>query len=98
MIYKIGTEIGTGKYGSVKMAEKHCNPRKKYAVKQIPRGNHDRKLLEQELSILNTVNHPNIVNFYEIYKDKSHFHIVTEFCEGGELYSRIIENGTLSEV
>lgn len=41
--------------------------------------------------------HPNIINFYEIYKDASFFHIVTEFCEGGELFEHILEKGTLSE-
>lgn len=46
---------------------------------------------------MKSADHPNIINFYEIYKDDSHFHIVTEFCEGGELFEHILDKGTLSE-
>jgi len=43
------------------------------------------------------VDHPNIVRFYEIYKDPSKFHIVTEYCAGGELYSNITKKGKVDE-
>jgi len=46
---------------------------------------------------LKSADHPNIINFYEIYKDDNHFHIVTEFCEGGELFEHIMDKGRLSE-
>ena len=46
---------------------------------------------------MKSADHPNIINFYEIYKDDKHFHIVTEFCEGGELFEHIIEKGRLTE-
>lgn len=46
---------------------------------------------------MKSADHPNIINFYEIYKDDSHFHIVTEFCEGGELFEHIMDKGTLCE-
>lgn len=49
------------------------------------------------MEILKSADHPNIISFYEIYKDEHHFHIVTEFCEGGELFERILEKGRLSE-
>jgi calcium-dependent protein kinase len=50
-----------------------------------------------ELEILKSADHPNIINFYEIYQDENNFFIVTEFCEGGELFDHIMEKGTLSE-
>ena len=43
------------------------------------------------------VDHPNIIKFYETYKEKGQYHIVMEFCEGGELFDHIVENGRFSE-
>ena len=35
--------------------------------------------LEQELDILLKVDHPNIVNFYEVYLDHKYVHLVMEY-------------------
>ena len=43
------------------------------------------------MDILLEVDHPNIINFYEIYMDDNHFHFVNELCEGGELFDELIE-------
>mmetsp|Transcript_14511 Transcript_14511/g.14121 ORF Transcript_14511/g.14121 Transcript_14511/m.14121 type:complete len:173 (-) Transcript_14511:730-1248(-) len=43
------------------------------------------------------VDHPNIIKFYETYKDNKYYHIVMEFCDGGELFERLIEIGSFSE-
>jgi calcium-dependent protein kinase len=54
-------------------------------------------LIEQELDILRSTDHPNIINFFEIYMDRYFFHLVTEFCEGGELYDYILDKKKLKE-
>lgn len=71
-IYDIGKEIGSGRYGIVRLAKKHSHPKKRFAVKSIGRDKikTDIHLLEQELEILKSADHPNIINFYEIYKDE----------------------------
>jgi len=38
------------------------------------------------------VDHPNIVNYYETYDDKSYIYLVMELCTGGELFSKITDN------
>jgi len=43
------------------------------------------------------VDHPNIVKFYETYKDQKHYHIVMEYCDGGELFQQVISNGKYNE-
>jgi calcium-dependent protein kinase len=43
------------------------------------------------------VDHPNIIKLYEMYVDNHSYHLVTEFCGGGELFEHIIERGRLSE-
>jgi calcium-dependent protein kinase len=54
-------------------------------------------LLENELEILKQVDHPNIIKFYEMYVDNKHYHLVTEFCGGGELFDHIIAKGSFKE-
>ncbi len=98
-IYHIGKELGSGKYGIVRLAAKKSFEKKRFALKSIPRDRiqKDIELLEQELNILLEVDHPNIINFYEIYMDESHFHFVNELCEGGELFEALIEYKKFAE-
>jgi calcium-dependent protein kinase len=47
------------------------------------------KLIENELNVLATANHPNIMRVYELLQDDFNYYIVTEFLEGGELMGRL---------
>ena len=42
-----------------------------------------------EIRILRTINHPNIVKFYEKIEEKHRYYLVTEFCEGGDLFTKL---------
>jgi calcium-dependent protein kinase len=33
----------------------------------------------QEVSILKKLDHPNIVNIYELYQDEQYFYLITEY-------------------
>ena len=46
------------------------------------------KLLS-EISILKELDHPNIVKLYEFFQDPKRYFLVTELCQGGELFERI---------
>ena len=54
-------------------------------------------MLEQELLILMEVDHPNIIKFFETYRDENFYRIVMEYCPGGELFDEISERGKFSE-
>jgi calcium-dependent protein kinase len=97
--YNIGKKIGYGKYGVVRLVSKKSYEEKRFALKSIPREclSADITMLEREFEILKTIDHPNIINFYEIYADRTHFHLVTEFCGGGELFERIMSHNQLCE-
>ncbi|TNV85162.1 hypothetical protein FGO68_gene11276 [Halteria grandinella] len=110
MSYNIGRELGTGKYGTVRLASKKSYEHKRFALKTISRtlmmsklgvmGNNEElenPLLENEFEILKQVDHPNIIKFYEMYVDDKDYHLVTEYCGGGELFDHIIERGKFSE-
>jgi len=44
----------------------------------------------EEVSILNTVDHPNIVKYYETYDDKKFIYLVMEYIDGEPLFDKII--------
>ena len=44
---------------------------------------------QEEIQILQKVDHPHILKIYEYFVDDEYVFIVTEVCAGGELHSRI---------
>ena len=55
-------------------------------------------LLLREIDILKSIDHPNIIKFYEYFEDLDNIYIVMEYCSGGELFDRILESKGLSEL
>ena len=84
--------IGGGHFGTVRTATLKTDPQITWAIKSILRENiaKDIRLLEEELAILQQVDHPNIVKFDQCYIDHRYVHIVMEHCRGGELFDRIV--------
>lgn len=83
--------IGQGKFGVVRRAKLITNPLKNYAIKTIKKADikEDVHYLRREIEIFETLDHPYIVKFYEVYQDKECFHFVVEFCEGGSLMDKL---------
>jgi calcium-dependent protein kinase len=50
-----------------------------------------------EFEILKSLDHPNIVRLHEMYSDEKQFFLISEFCEGGELFDRIKKAKFFSE-
>ena len=53
--------------------------------------------MQRELEILKKMDHPNVIKYYATFYDDKYFHIVMEYCNGGELFERIIKNGKFDE-
>jgi len=64
-VYNFIKMIGGGHFGTVRTATLKTDPQITYAIKSILRENiaKDIRLLEEELAILQAVDHPNIVKF-----------------------------------
>jgi len=94
-LYKLGDKLGSGSYGEVRIVHKRSYKQKKFALKSIHRDTiqHDIVSLERELDILMSIDHPNIIEFEEIYMDKEYFNFVTQLCMGGDLFCLINELG-----
>jgi len=91
--------LGGGHFGTVRLASLRSDPEISFAVKSIIREDikKDIALLEEELAILQRVDHPNIVKFHESYIDHRYVHIVMEHCNGGELFDSIVAAQKFSE-
>lgn len=98
-VYSIGKWLGSGQFGSVRVASPYTNMKQKFAIKSVPRGVSEDYLrqLEKEFRILKEVDHPNIIKFFESYQDQKYFHFVVEYCDGGELYDLVSKKGRLDE-
>jgi calcium-dependent protein kinase len=44
--------------------------------------------------MMQTVDHPNIVKYYETYDDKRYIYLCMELCEGGDLIHSFLNNQT----
>ncbi|KAL7555080.1 hypothetical protein ACHAWF_019004 [Thalassiosira exigua] len=84
--------LGTGHYGSVR----ECIDRatgEKCAVKSIRKNDpevHTGSLL-REIELLEEIKHNNIIQLVDVIEDAEHLHLVTNLCEGGELFDKIIQ-------
>ena len=49
----------------------------------------ERIKFSKELSILKSLEHPNIMRLYKVFKDQKRYYIVLDLCSGGELFDEI---------
>ncbi|RZF37255.1 hypothetical protein LSTR_LSTR008227 [Laodelphax striatellus] len=86
--YRFDRFIGKGSYATVYKARALNEDFGVYAIKVIERASlvkHDVDNLMNEIGILKTLKHPNIVKMKDFHWDTKYVYIVTEFCEGGDL-------------
>jgi len=55
------------------------------------------KSLINEINILKTLDHPNIIKVYEYYNTENKLYIISELCTGGELFDKIHKEKSFSE-
>jgi calcium-dependent protein kinase len=94
--YTFGKTIGEGAFGKVRLAV-HKATKQTRAVKILPKSKIDMEALKNEVSILSKLTHPNIMQIYEIFDDKTNMYIVSEYCQGGELFDIIEKKGNFTE-
>ena len=92
--YKIGRVLGEGSFGQVRIAL-HRQAEVKCAIKIIRKdkiNDHEilKKLMSDELKILEATAHPNIMRIYELLHDDKFYFVVSEFIRYGELYEFIV--------
>eukprot|EP01113_Clastostelium_recurvatum_P010861 TRINITY_DN1545_c0_g2_i1.p1 TRINITY_DN1545_c0_g2~~TRINITY_DN1545_c0_g2_i1.p1 ORF type:complete len:736 (+),score=171.38 TRINITY_DN1545_c0_g2_i1:127-2334(+) len=97
--YQIGEMLGKGAFGKVFRAL-NTETGDFYAIKQIEKGIISANQLpgiQRECSLLQTLHHPNIVQFIEAAETQHHLYYVLEYVEGGSLYRTTKRFGSFPE-
>ncbi|KAG8432134.1 hypothetical protein GDO86_016678 [Hymenochirus boettgeri] len=89
--YDVEERLGTGKFGQVfKLSEKKS--KKVFAGKFLKAYSaKDKESIRQEISIMNCLHHPKLVQCVDAFEAKSDIVMVLELVSGGELFERIID-------
>ena len=53
----------------------------------------DMEGLKNEVQLMQTVDHSNIVKYYETYDDRKYIYLVMELLTGGELFDDVLKTG-----
>ncbi|KAL9188089.1 hypothetical protein ACHAXT_006467 [Thalassiosira profunda] len=90
--------LGTGHHGSVRECRSRATGRR-YAVKSINKNDPAIKPggLAREIALLQEMQHESIVQLVDVFEDTRYVHIVTNLCEGGELFDRIVSRSSNSD-
>ena len=97
--YEFGNVLGAGKYGVVKESKSLKDEKYKVAIKiiKLHKLSSQYHSVIQEILALKKIDHPNVVNVLEIFKDESKLYIVMEYVEGQELFDFVVRKKKLLE-
>ncbi|XP_058141152.1 myosin light chain kinase family member 4 isoform X2 [Dasypus novemcinctus] len=93
------TEIlGGGRFGQVHKCEEKATGLQLAAKIIKTRGMKDKDEVKNEISVMNQLDHVNLIQLYDAFESKDDIVLVMEYVDGGELFDRIIdENCNLTE-
>lgn len=98
--YKVGSTLGVGTFGKVKMAE-HLLTGQKVAIKIINKRKMEQmnmhEKIRREINILQFLKHPHVIRLYELLDTPSDIFMVMEYVPGGELFDHIVHKLRLRE-
>ncbi|XP_060526690.1 serine/threonine-protein kinase GD17699 [Cylas formicarius] len=88
--YTIGKTVGEGWFAVVRLCREVASG-KEYALKIIDKAKCKGKedMIENEVRILRTVNHPNIITLFGDHDAKNVLYLVCEYVSGGDLFDVI---------
>lgn len=98
--YKVGSTLGVGTFGKVKMAE-HLMTNQKVAIKIINKRKMEQmnmhEKIRREINILQFLKHPHVIRLYELLDTPTDIFMVMEYVPGGELFDHIVHKLRLRE-
>ncbi|KAF8582778.1 Pkinase-domain-containing protein [Ramaria rubella] len=108
--WKIGRTIGKGSSGRVKIA-RHVITHQYAAIKIVSKTSlinsrmsmsdapmHAEKILlgiEREIVIMKLIDHPNVLNLYDVWETANELYLIMEYVEGGELFDYLVSQGRI---
>ncbi|KAM6943473.1 death-associated protein kinase 2a [Xenentodon cancila] len=101
--YEIGEELGSGQFAIVKQCREKSTGWE-YAAKFIKKrqsmaSSRGVRLeeIEREVTILQQIQHPNIVTLHDVYENRTDVVLILELVSGGELFDFLAQKESLSE-
>jgi len=77
---------------------KHRQTQELRLVKTVSKNRSEhRRYLQQEIKIMETLDHPNIIKLHETFEDCRSVSLVMEFCPGGPLLNSLLRAGCFAE-
>lgn len=101
--YEIGETLGSGQFAIVKLCREKSTGVEyaaKFVKKRMSRASRrgvKREEIEREVSILQTLQHPNIVSVHDVYENRTEVVLILELVSGGELFDFLAQKESLSE-
>lgn len=98
--YILGKTIGEGTFGKVKIGM-HILTKARVAVKILEKCKivdaADYERVSREIHILKIVQHPHVVQLYEIIETPKKLYLIMEYASGGELFDYIVKHQRVQE-
>ena len=102
--YTVSKVLGRGAHGEVRLGFR-IPDLDRFAIKIITRGTcstisetaSSSDAVLNEVKILQSVSHPNVINLVDVIDTPDYLYIVLELAEGGELFDKIIEKTRFNE-
>ena len=96
--YELKEVLGQGSFAKVKRAIEKSSGNS-VAIKIIDKDimAENRKNITTEITILNSISHPNIVKLHHTFENKRRIYLILDFIAGGDLFDMIVEREHLSE-
>ena len=99
--FSLGVSIGKGAFGEVYLTTRN-GTNKLYATKKIPKNKVEAPTIKKhfidEINILKTLDHKNIIKLETIRQTANNYYIISEYYNGGGLYEALqqykLSNGT----
>ena len=80
--FNIVRNLGEGHFGSVKLVTSKLT-NKLYAMKEIQLSRYQtekqRQLVEKEIKLLENLHHPNVITYFNSFKENGNFYIIIEY-------------------
>lgn len=99
-IYRLGSLIGSGPYIKLHVCYNRETNIKRFVKiyrKDLITNELTKAAIEQEISILKILDHPNIVKIFEYFEEVKRLFLVMEYCKGGDFFSEILKRESLDE-
>jgi len=101
-IYQLDQKIREGRISGIwKGAKRHGETRDIVAIKviNVDRCNHQEEArIMNEVAILQSVVHPNILKLHDFFEESPRFYVVMELMQGGDVFDRIVQKTQYTEL